>query len=133
VDPVTASRRPSFVVGRSAHQGTVGDSCKSGAELLLPQVTLALFSPPRQVYNASLVHDDLQDRDTTGVGLTVWMAFDGVAVLCRRRFAIGVLRLAAIQPYAPATSLMTLLHHRIADATTGCVLDLCSTKPTNVF
>lgn len=91
---------------------------------------VALATTVELAHNASLVHDDLQDRDTTRRGMaTVWVAFgDGVAICAGDvLLSAAYCALASISRPHLLPTLMTLLHYRIADATTGQCVDLSNT------
>lgn len=86
------------------------------------------------VHNASLVHDDLQDRDTVRHGVaTVWSAYgDGIAICAGDLLlsaAYGALASVSQTHWLP--TLMSILHHRILDASNGQCADLTNEKSRN--
>lgn len=88
---------------------------------------VALATTAELAHNASLVHDDLQDRDTTRRGMaTVWAAYgDGVAICAGDALlSAAYCALAAVSRTHLLPTLMTLLHRRITDACTGQCVDL---------
>ena len=81
------------------------------------------------VHNASLVHDDLQDRDLTRHGIkTVWSVYgDGIAI-CAGDLLLSAAYCALSglsRPHLLAV-VMPLLHRRISAASTGQCADLTS-------
>jgi geranylgeranyl pyrophosphate synthase len=83
------------------------------------------------VHNASLIHDDLQDRDAKRHGIdTVWAAYgDGIAI-CAGDLLLSAAycALSGISRPHLLPTLIPLLHNRIADASTGQCVDLTSQK-----
>lgn len=83
------------------------------------------------VHNASLIHDDLQDRDLTRHGAaTVWAAYgDGVAI-CAGDLLLSAAfcALAGVSRPHLLPALISMLHRRIADASTGQCADLTNEK-----
>ena len=79
------------------------------------------------VHNASLVHDDLQDRDLTRHGIsTVWSAYgDGIAI-CAGDLLLSAAYCALSGLSRPhlLPTLLPLLHGRISAASTGQCADL---------
>lgn len=79
------------------------------------------------VHNASLVHDDLQDRDATRHGVpTVWAAFgDGVAI-CTGDLLLSAAycALAGISQSHLLPALIAMVHSHLADAAAGQCADL---------
>ncbi|MFM9879382.1 MAG: polyprenyl synthetase family protein [Burkholderiaceae bacterium] len=94
---------------------------------VLPGDGVCLAAAAELVHNASLIHDDLQDRDTTRHGIdSVWVAFgDGVAIcagdllLSAAYAAIAGVRHPHLLP-----ALIALLHGSIARASAGQTIDL---------
>jgi geranylgeranyl pyrophosphate synthase len=85
------------------------------------------------IHNASLVHDDLQDRDLVRHGVaTVWSAFgDGVAI-CAGDLLLSAAycALAGISRPHLLPVLIPMLHKRVGDASAGQCVDLTSQKAT---
>lgn len=83
------------------------------------------------VHNASLIHDDLQDRDLARHGVdTVWSAYgDGVAI-CAGDLLLSAAycALAGISRHHLLPTLIPMLHNRISDASKGQCADLTSEK-----
>lgn len=82
-------------------------------------------------HNASLVHDDLQDRDATRHGAaTVWVAYgDGVAI-CAGDLLLSAAycALAGVSRPHLLPTLISMLHRSISDASTGQCADLTPQK-----
>ena len=85
-------------------------------------------------HNASLVHDDLQDRDATRHGAaTVWVAYgDGVAI-CAGDLLLSAAycALAGVSRPHLLPTLNSMLHRCISDASTGQCADLTPQKIRN--
>ena len=83
------------------------------------------------VHNASLIHDDLQDRDLTRHGAaTVWSAYgDGIAI-CAGDLLLSAAycTLAGFSRPHLLPTLMSMLHQHIADASNGQCADLTNEK-----
>ena len=83
------------------------------------------------VHNASLIHDDLQDRDPKRHGVdTVWSAFgDGIAV-CAGDLLLSAAYCALSGVSRPhlLPTFISMLHHHISDASTGQCADLSNDK-----
>ena len=83
------------------------------------------------VHNASLIHDDLQDRDPTRHGVpTVWSVYgDGIAI-CAGDLLLSAAycALAGISRPHLLPTFISMLHHRISDASTGQCADLSNDK-----
>ena len=83
------------------------------------------------VHNASLIHDDLQDRDLTRHGVaTVWSAYgDGIAI-CAGDLLLSAAycTLAGVSRPHLLPTLMSMLHQHVADASTGQCADLTNEK-----
>ena len=93
---------------------------------------VAIAASAELVHNASLVHDDLQDRDTTRHGVaTVWAAHgDGIAI-CTGDLLLSAAycALAGISEPKLLPALMAMLHRCISDASKGQCADLTSQCP----
>lgn len=93
---------------------------------------VAIAASSELVHNASLVHDDLQDRDTTRHGVaTVWAAHgDGVAI-CTGDLLLSTAycALAGVSQPKLLPALMAMLHRCISDASKGQCADLTSQCP----
>jgi geranylgeranyl diphosphate synthase type II len=88
-----------------------GQACACAAELL---------------HNASLVHDDLQDRDPVRRGHpSVWHAFDEAAALCAGDLMISAAYASLAGHPAPARAI-TLLHQAVAETARGQAADLAA-------
>lgn len=83
------------------------------------------------LHNASLIHDDLQDRDLFRHGAkTVWSAYgDGVAI-CAGDLLLSAAycALAGFSRPRLLPTLLPMLHNRISDASTGQCADLACEK-----
>ena len=83
------------------------------------------------VHNASLVHDDLQDRDLTRRGAdTVWVAYGEGVAICTGDLLLSAAYCALSgisRPHLLAT-LIPLLHRCISDASAGQCADLLPQK-----
>lgn len=105
---------------------------QAGLALKLPADDAVLIAASCElVHNASLIHDDLQDRDLTRHGVeTVWSAYgDGVAI-CAGDLLLSAAycALAAISRPHLLPTLIPMLHHRILDASMGQCADLTGQK-----
>lgn len=87
------------------------------------------------VHNASLVHDDLQDRDLTRHGVrTVWSAYgDGVAI-CAGDLLLSAAYCSLVGLSRPhlLPIVLPLLHRRISAASTGQCADLSNDAKDHV-
>lgn len=87
----------------------VAASCASAAELL---------------HNASLVHDDVQERDNMRRGrLALWRRFDIAAAICAGDLMISAAFASLLAHPVPTAALM-LLHRTIIETARGQVYDL---------
>jgi len=105
---------------------------QAGLALKLPADDAVLIAATCElVHNASLIHDDLQDRDLTRHGVdTVWSAYgDGVAI-CAGDLLLSAAYCALADISRPhlLPTLIPMLHHRILDASTGQCADLTGLK-----
>lgn len=93
--------------------------------------TVLIAAACELVHNASLVHDDLQDRDLVRHGVdTVWSAYgDGVAV-CAGDLLLSAAYCALANISRPQLlpALLPMIHSHIADASTGQCADLTGDK-----
>ena len=93
--------------------------------------TVSIAAASELVHNASLIHDDLQDRDPTRRGIdTVWSAYgDGIAV-CAGDLLLSAAYCALSGVSRPhlLPTFISMLHHRISDASTGQCGDLSNCK-----
>ena len=97
--------------------------------------TVSIAAVAELVHNASLVHDDLQDRDRTRHGIdSVWVVFgDSVAIcagdllLSAAYCAVGGIRRTHLLP-----TLISLVHSRVSDASIGQCTDLKKEQPQEI-
>ena len=103
---------------------------------LTPADSIAIAACVELLHNASLVHDDLQDRDKTRRGVeTVWTLFgDGVAI-CAGDLLLSAAfcSLARFSQTAVIPQLLTLVHTRTAAAIHGQCADLTATQSNAVM
>ena len=89
--------------------------------------TVSIAATAELAHNASLVHDDLQDRDKTRHGIdSVWVAFgDGVAI-CAGDLLLSAAycAVAGVSRTHLLPTLISLVHSRVSDATIGQCTDL---------
>jgi geranylgeranyl pyrophosphate synthase len=81
------------------------------------------------LHNASLVHDDLQDRDALRHGKpTVWTKFGANVAICTGDLVLSAAyaALCAMSDQRVIPSLLALVHHRVACAIGGQCADLDS-------
>ena len=94
---------------------------------LSAQDTVLIAATAELAHNASLIHDDLQDRDRTRHGKnSVWVAFgDGVAI-CAGDLLLSAAycAIAGISRTHLLPSLISLVHSRVSDASIGQCADL---------
>ena len=105
---------------------------QTGTALKLPVAdTVSIAAASELVHNASLVHDDLQDRDATRHGVpSVWSVYgDGIAI-CAGDLLLSAAycALAGVSRPHLLPTLMSRLHHRIFDASNGQCVDLTNEK-----
>ena len=105
---------------------------QTGTALKLPVAdTVSIAAASELVHNASLVHDDLQDRDATRHGVpSVWSVYgDGIAI-CAGDLLLSAAycALAGVSRPHLLPTLMSRLHHRILDASNGQCVDLTNEK-----
>ena len=105
---------------------------QTGTALKLPVAdTVSIAAASELVHNASLVHDDLQDRDATRHGVpSVWSVYgDGIAI-CAGDLLLSAAycALAGVSRPHLLPTLMFRLHHRILDASNGQCVDLTNEK-----
>ena len=108
----------------------------TGMALKLPAGdVVSMAATAELVHNASLIHDDLQDRDLTRRGVaTVWSAYgDGIAI-CAGDLLLSAAycTLAGVSRPHLLPTLMSMLHQHIADASNGQSADLTNEK-SHVF
>lgn len=91
---------------------------KAGAALnLLPQDSIALAAVAELLHNASLVHDDLQDREIKRRGNpTVWFAYGDEVAICTGDLLLSSAygALASVSDSRLLPDLITLVHARTA-------------------
>jgi geranylgeranyl pyrophosphate synthase len=88
-------------------------------------VTIAATS--ELIHNASLVHDDLQDKDATRRGkAAVWSQFGSDIAVCTGDLMLSAAYgcVASIQPLHTLPTLIRLLNRRIGEAITGQCADV---------
>ncbi len=86
-------------------------SCACAAELL---------------HNASLVHDDVQERDGTRRGkLALWRKFDAAAAICAGDLMISA-AFASLAAHPDPASALLLMHGAISDTARGQAVDLAA-------
>ena len=105
---------------------------QTGTALKLPVAdTVSIAAASELVHNASLVHDDLQDRDATRHGVpSVWSVYgDGIAI-CAGDLLLSAAycALAGVSRPHLLPTLMSRLHRRIFDASNGQCVDLINEK-----
>ena len=105
---------------------------QAGMSLKLPvDDVVSIAAASELVHNASLVHDDLQDRDTMRHGVAaVWSVYgDGIAI-CAGDVLLSAAygALAGVNQTRLLPTLMSILRHRILDASNGQCADLTSKK-----
>jgi len=98
---------------------------------LTPEVTLTLAAACELLHNASLIHDDLHDRDTQRRNQpSVWYQFGDEVAICAGDLLLSASYLALSQladvPRMP--QLFALMHARIASAIRGQCADLSVPK-----
>ena len=84
---------------------------------LAPQDSIALAATAELLHNASLVHDDLQDRETIRRGnQTVWAAYGDEVAICTGDLLLSAAygALAAISDSRLLPDLIALVHERTA-------------------
>ncbi|OYY52514.1 MAG: hypothetical protein B7X59_06160 [Polaromonas sp. 39-63-203] len=89
--------------------------------------TVSIAAAAELVHNASLIHDDLQDRDISRHGNdSVWVAFgDGIAICAGDvLLSAAYCALAGISRTHLLPTLISLLHGRVSDASVGQCVDL---------
>lgn len=130
VDPV-AQRAAAYHLSSGGQRIRAQLAIQASLALKLPAGdAVSLATTVELTHNASLVHDDLQDRDATRRGTdTVWVAFgDGVAICAGDALlSAAYCALAAISRPHLLPTLIPLLHQRIADAACGQCVDLTNT------
>ena len=83
------------------------------------------------VHNASLIHDDLQDSGPTRHGVdTVWSAYGVEIAVCAGDLLLSAAycALAGVSRTHLLPMLISVLHHRISDASIGQCADLSNNK-----
>ena len=100
----------------------------TGRALDLPEAdVVALAASVELLHNASLVHDDLQDRDRTRRGMeTVWSVFGENVAVCTGDLLLSAAyaSLASFSISHAIPKLMKLFHHRTCDLIHGQCEDL---------
>ena len=104
----------------------------AGMALKLPvDDVVSIATACELVHNASLIHDDLQDRDIMRHDVaTVWSAYgDGIAI-CAGDLLLSAAygALAGVSQTHLLPTLMSILHHRILDTSNGQCADLTIEK-----
>ena len=93
--------------------------------------TVLIAAACELVHNASLVHDDLQDRDHARHGVeTVWSAYGEGVAICAGDLLLSAAYCALAdisRPHLLAT-LLPMIHNHISDASAGQCADLASEK-----
>lgn len=85
------------------------------------------------LHNASLVHDDIQDRDTMRRGqLAVWARFDVNTAICTGDLLLSAAyaTLCKLSNSAALADLISLVHSRISTAIDGQCADLAESNQT---
>lgn len=116
------------------HLGTGGQRIRAGLALhagnrlgLTPGDTQTLAVACELLHNASLIHDDLHDRDSQRRGqASVWHKFGDEVAVCAGDLLISAsyLALSQLVNVARVPALFALMHARIASAIRGQCADL---------
>jgi geranylgeranyl pyrophosphate synthase len=122
------------VAAASYHLGSGGQRVRGMLALhagnclgLTPKDSLALATACELLHNASLVHDDLHDRDTQRRGQSsVWCKFGEEIAICTGDLLLSAsyLALSHFDSVARLPALFTLMHRRISSAIRGQCADL---------
>jgi geranylgeranyl pyrophosphate synthase len=91
--------------------------------------TLCIAAAVELLHNASLIHDDLQDRDTLRHGMpTVWVKFGKNVAICAGDLMLSTayVALCSFSRVQVLPSLLALVHERAAIAIQGQCADLAS-------
>lgn len=100
---------------------------------LTASTAIILAATCELLHNASLIHDDLQDRDAHRRGAAaVWKTFGDATAICTGDLLLSSAYacLAELDDRTSLTSMMTLLHARTAEAIQGQTADVAHrTRP----
>jgi len=87
--------------------------------------SIAVAAACELLHNASLVHDDLQDRDTERRGCeAVWRRYDDAIAVCTGDLMLSAAYAALADTGTAAASLMARMHRRVATVIRGQCEDL---------
>ena len=105
---------------------------QAGSALKLPVGDTVLIAAACElVHNASLVHDDLQDRDLDRHGLaSVWSAYGEGVAICAGDLLLSAAycALATISRPQLLPALLPVIHRHVCDASAGQCADLANEK-----
>jgi geranylgeranyl diphosphate synthase type I len=92
---------------------------------LPPSVGVALAAACELIHNGSLLHDDIQDRDTERRGQeAAWSRFDVNTAMCAGTLLLSAAYTALLQGQSSTAELIAHTHRRTADLIAGQTLDL---------
>jgi len=122
------------VAAASYHLGSGGQRVRGMLALhagnclgLTPKDSLTLAAACELLHNASLVHDDLHDRDTQRRGQpSVWCKFGDEIAICAGDLLLSAsyIALSQLTQVARLPALFALMHRRISSAIRGQCADL---------
>jgi geranylgeranyl diphosphate synthase type I len=116
--------RAHFIAGGSRVRARL--ALEAGVALgLSSSITIALASGCELLHNASLVHDDLQDRDAMRRNApSMWAAHGEDAAICAGDLMLSAAYAALAQAGPQASRLIGHAHHRVAEVIAGQCEDL---------